>query len=291
MLKLFQLFYVEQRDRPTRRLLSWSHAQLLKDNRFGNGVHAIILLGTTIFLFSSVKTAIPSIQPFLWDELFMRLDRALFLGLDPWAAFQSVLGFPYITALFSVFYNMWIIVIAVVISFVLFAGSSSLRTQFLMSCVLSWVIAGNVLAILFSSAGPCYYGFLVDGENPYLAQMEYLRHADEVTGMLFSLQVQDILWSAYVSNEGRISGISAMPSLHIMFALLIAFYVMKRNKALGYALLVYAGIIFIGSIHLAWHYAVDGIVALVLALAAWRVSGWIAKWAEARQLRTGDAAV
>jgi hypothetical protein len=236
-----------------------------------------------------VKAAIPSIQPFLWDELFMRLDRALFLGLDPWAAFQSVLGFPYITALFSVFYNMWIIVIAVVISFVLFAGSSSLRTQFLMSCVLSWIIAGNVLAILFSSAGPCYYGFLVDGENPYLAQMEYLRHADEVTGMVFSLQVQDILWSAYVSNEGRISGISAMPSLHIIFALLMGFYVIRRNRPFGFVLLAYAGIIFIGSVHLAWHYAVDGLAALVLALAIWQFSGWMVGLADGRLTRTGNA--
>jgi membrane-associated phospholipid phosphatase len=86
-----------------------------------------------------------------------------------------------------------------------------------------------------------------------------------------------MLWLAHSTNAGRISGISAMPSLHIMFALLIGFYLWRINRAVGGALLVYAAIIFVGSVHLAWHYAVDGIAALVLAMITWRVSGWLVK--------------
>ena len=35
--------------------------------------------------------------------------------------------------------------------------------------------------------------------------------------------------------------------------------------------------IFLGSIHLAWHYAVDGIVAIAMALIIWRLAGWLAR--------------
>jgi hypothetical protein len=277
LVKVVWIMLSEQSEHPTRQLLAWCRAESLKNGRFGNGVHGILLMAATILIFSTVKTAIPSIQPFRWDEPFMRLDRAIFAGVDPWIVLNSIFGHPYFTGALAIFYNLWIVVVTVVLSVAVFSGSNRLRLQFLLSAMLTWTISGNVLAVLFSSAGPCYYGLVVGGADPYLQQMQYLRGADLVTGMVFSLRVQDMLWLAHSTNAGRISGISAMPSLHVMFALLIGFYLWRINRTVGGALLIYAAIIFVGSVHLAWHYAVDGIAALVLAMITWRVSGWLVK--------------
>lgn len=36
--------------------------------------------------------------------------------------------------------------------------------------------------------------------------------------------------------------------------------------------------ILVGSVHLAWHYAVDGYAAIALALTCWRLAGFIVCW-------------
>jgi hypothetical protein len=58
-------------------------------------------------------------------------------------------------------------------------------------------------------------------------------------------------------------GISAMPSLHVgvaLFAVLVAFRQSRRVWVRGIAV-AYLAVIYVGSIHLGWHYASDGLVA------------------------------
>ena len=66
-----------------------------------------------------------------------------------------------------------------------------------------------------------------------------------------------------------------MPSLHVMFVFIIGIYTYRINRFIGVIAYIYSFIIFVGSVHLAWHYAVDGIVALVLGVMTWTVSGKI----------------
>ncbi len=76
---------------------------------------------------------------------------------------------------------------------------------------------------------------------------------------------------------GRNIGISAMPSMHIVMAVLIAIAGWRINKWWGAGLTALAAIVVIGSIHLAWHYAVDGIAGTALALVFWWVAGIIVR--------------
>jgi hypothetical protein len=72
------------------------------------------------------------------------------------------------------------------------------------------------------------------------------------------------------------SGISAMPSVHNALAALFAMASFKLNRIAGWLLTFYAAFIWIGSIHLGWHYALDGIVAIALTFGIWHVCGRIA---------------
>ncbi len=94
------------------------------------------------------------------------------------------------------------------------------------------------------------------------------------------LTVQEYLWAAYrdgTTSKG--SDISAMPSLHVAMAVLMALGTWRINRWIGAGMWAYALMIQIGSVHLAWHYAIDGFLAAVLTVGIWRLTGW---WVERR---------
>jgi hypothetical protein len=143
--------------------------------------------------------------------------------------------------------------------------------QFLLAFALSWCVAGNLLAVVFSSAGPCYYGFLFS-PDPYAAQMNYLSAINPGTPR-FALQVQDRLWQSYAVSGGENIGVSAMPSMHVVATVLTALVMRRTGKWFGIFGMAYAMIIVVGSVHLAWHYAVDAIAGIFLAVLFWRIAG------------------
>src|SRR5262249_1481095 len=154
-----------------------------------------------------------------------------------------------------------------------FARGTAVRMQFLLAFAFSWFIAGNILAVIFSSVGPCFYGYL-HTPDPYAAQMAYLRETADIWPV-WSIPIQDLLWNSYASTMGANIGISAMPSMHIIMAVLFAISGWHINRWWGAGLTFFAAAIIIGSIHLAWHYAVDGIAGTLLAFVFWWVAGVI----------------
>ncbi|OBQ71044.1 hypothetical protein A8146_26675 [Mesorhizobium loti] len=148
-----------------------------------------------------------------------------------------------------------------------------IRIRYWRSTVISWLLIGLVMAAMFSSAGPCYFSEIVLGTpSPYADLMRYL---DEVATAypLSSSLTKDFLWQVYIGNVDLPGGISAMPSMHNAQAALFAAVAYSINRRLGHVMLVYAVLIFLGSIHLGWHYALDGIVGVVAALAIWLACG------------------
>ena len=119
-----------------------------------------------------------------------------------------------------------------------------------------------------------YFGRLTGLPDPFARLMDYLRAANEV-GVVWALKVQDGLWQAHMTGTydlGR--GISAMPSIHVSAAVLFALLGWRVDRRLGIAFTVFAVAILVGSVHLAWHYAIDGYLAAVLTVVIWRVAGW-----------------
>ena len=85
-----------------------------------------------------------------------------------------------------------------------------------------------------------------------------------------------MLWDAYGAGHGvRLgSGISAMPSMHVASSVLFFLLARRVGRAAGWAFGIFALLIFVGSVHLAWHYALDGYVGAAGALLLWRAVGW-----------------
>ena len=64
-------------------------------------------------------------------------------------------------------------------------------------------------------------------------------------------------------------------------AILFAFAAWRLSRVAGILFSIYCGIILVGSVHLGWHYAVDGYLAWPVTLLCWWLAAPIARWWEA----------
>ncbi|WP_138380662.1 phosphatase PAP2 family protein [Luteithermobacter gelatinilyticus] len=236
-----------------------------------------------ISIFSSLKSVIPALQPFYLDEVFMKLDRLLHFGVDPWKITHALFGTALMSGVINFFYNLWFfLMFSYVLWQVVNVSFGAKRAQFLLAFLLCWFVLGSVLAVMLSSAGPCYYGVFVDGPDvfaPLMARLQDFYDQRQATGGLFQLYALDIqkdLLAYYQDNAtGAGSGISAMPSMHVSVAMLLYLSGREVSRYVGYFFFAFLIIIQIGSVHLGWHYAVDGYVSMLGTWGLWRVSGWL----------------
>jgi len=217
--------------------------------------------------------AIVDIQPFAWDSSFAALDRLIHGGVAPWRLTWALFGSPWATNAIDFIYASWFAVIySMPLAVLMFDNNRQRRSQIVLTHMLLWVIAGSGMALLLSSAGPCFYEGVYGTPGDFGPLMQNLAAVDR-TEPLIALELQRLLWESYQELRSQIEGISAMPSLHIAQAVLVALAAQRYSPKLAVMAWVYAALIFVGSVHLGWHYAVDGYVALVLTVALWWAVG------------------
>jgi len=249
---------------------------------------AIVLLP----FFSKMKAAIPLFNEYSWDNAFVQWDRAIFFGYDAWEILQPVIGYPVITAFLALLYQLWFLLLYPGVMYFAFAKiDHDVRRQFFLTYVLSWTLIGGLMATLLASVGPCFVGPIL-GDPLFDDQMAYLNAANKQIPVM-TLQVQEMLleWFAEAEN-GLGSGITAMPSMHCAIAFLYWIAMRRISSRAGVFFAVFFFITWISSVHLAYHYAVDGLVSLIAVAAIWTASGRIiAAWDTLTGLGTDQAAL
>ncbi|WP_417319302.1 phosphatase PAP2 family protein [Emcibacter sp.] len=268
-----------------------SKARMLADFRAGwlNADYLLAFLVPILFLppfislFSSLKTVIPEIHSFDLDQTFADLDRMLHFGIDPWVITHSVFSGALAAGIMDFCYKLWFLLMFIFVLWqVVNVSLGHARVQFLCAFLLVWFLLGNLGAILMSSAGPCYYGVVLPGNDLFLPLMDKLGiYYDELkaAGGFFQLESRDLqrqLLAYYQNGElGAGSGISAMPSLHVAVAMLLYLSAREMNRFAGWFFLAFLVIIQVSSVHLGWHYAIDGYFSIIATWAIWRFSGWL----------------
>ena len=232
-------------------------------------------------MFTPFKVMISHLRGFPYDAALAEADRLLFLGVDPWRITHAAIG-PMGTMALQMAYNLWFILMWLSILYlVVRAEKLRLRAQYAIAFVLTWIVVGSLAAFLLASAGPCF-AERAFGDPQFAPLMHGLARVDAslkavhpVLGV-HSLGLQDMLWNAYAADRQVFGGgISAMPSMHVALSILMACAGWRLSRKAGWWLSAFAAAIWIGSVHLGWHYAVDGLVALPLTVAIWRASGWL----------------
>lgn len=266
--------FVLARDRPDRPLRYT--AGLYRQWRLGERVLALLpfLLVLSLFniAFSASKSAIHLFNGYEWDGLFIRMDLAIH-GQDAWRLIQPLIGYPLVSFLLNMVYHLWILLLYIAVPLVcLWIERPALRLQFLIAYLLSWILFGTGLAILFASVGPCFVDDFF-GNHRFKPLMDYLAYADtQYPILVLDVQKELVDWHMQNSRElGR--GISAMPSMHVSIACLFAIIAWRFSRTVGIAATVFLMLILIGSVHLGYHYAVDGYLSIVLTPILWWVAG------------------
>ncbi|MDJ0642215.1 MAG: phosphatase PAP2 family protein [Erythrobacter sp.] len=237
-----------------------------------SGLPLLTIAIAALPFFSKMKAAIPLFNDYTWDAAFIEWDRAIFFGYDAWQVMQPVLGYPVVTAFLALLYHLWFLLLYPGVMFFVFAKMDSrVRRQFFMTYMLSWALIGGLMATWLASVGPCFLSPLLG--NPHFdAQMEYLYAANEQVPIMV-LNVQELLleWHGKSAN-GLGSGITAMPSMHCAIAFLYWIAVRRISAKWGAFFGVFFFVTWISSVHLAYHYAVDGLVSLLAVAAIWWAS-------------------
>lgn len=266
---------VERPQRPLARFPAIVAGFVANPSRIGAIVVRSALVVAFVATFGYLKTLIPALHPFSWDIAFRDMDTALFLGTAPWKISFALFGTPFLTTVINAFYHLWLFVVFGFLLSVIFGiMPRQVEKRFLYAFIFTWSIGGNLLATLLSSAGPVFFSRLGLGAD-YDPQMLTLAQFNQASPV-WALDVQDMLWSSYAGSSSGIAGISAMPSMHVASSLVCALAAWRVSRVLGYALFAFTGVIFIGSVHLGWHYAVDGLLAVAIALIAWKAAGSVA---------------
>ena len=260
-------------DRPVHWFLDDLRDNLTDVERMASGAFRLGLMVVMVGTFAYLKSIIPSLNPFSWDPLFARMDRVVHGGHDPYALLMALTGHPLITTAINAAYHFWLFLVYFVIFLACFARQHrQAGDTLLLAMALTFIIGGNVLATVFSSAGPVYYERLGYGAD-FAPLMAMLRDFAGISPV-WALDVQDTLWQGHVAS-GPVSGISAMPSMHMASSTLLAIYGFRYARWSGWLLTGFALLILVGSVQLAWHYAIDSYAGAGLAMLCW----WLAaRW-------------
>jgi PAP2 superfamily len=277
VLQFYFVATVDKSQTPVKDLWRRIKAVVRHEDTLVRGVPMYTALLIHMYVFTAFKANISNLQPFVWDVTLDQWDKALHFGTRPWEWLQPILGNLPATLVLNFNYNLWFFVMtAMWVYFAFIRAPGVERTRYYVAFMLITAVVGSGFAGLLSSVGPCFYHHLVGGENPYAPLMAQLRGFHTIMPV-WAIDTQDMLWTQY-SLKSAIGGISAMPSVHNATGLLVVLVTWNWARPFRYAAIVHCVLIFLGSIMLGWHYALDSYIAWPLALLCWYVSGPIARW-------------
>lgn len=232
-----------------------------------------VLLITVYNLFKTLY--LPS-AGFWAGRYIARSERALLGGHDAWQLTHGVLASPWATQVIDLAYHGWFLPMVAGVALCSYVSPDSrIGGRYLTSYLLLWSVQGNLIAYLLPAAGPALHARMhpetghFAALNAALHDQDMFLHAHGAVG-LYSVEYQHGLVALFGQQSVAIGGgISAMPSLHNGMAVLFACAAWSIGRRAGIAATLYAMLIWIGSIHLGWHYALDGIVACLLTVLTW----------------------
>lgn len=225
--------------------------------------------GMAVFSYGWLKLVIPIYRPVLFDQQLWDLDQALLGGVAPTILLLDLFSSETVLRAIDWSYaNIFMASIGVAFSYFLSSPSRRLRVAFTNGNLLLWT-AGAWLYFAVPSLGPAYRF-----PDVWLAHEHVLQRTQWLQAQLMR-NYQHVLRASANQPSGGIQlmfGIAAFPSLHVAFQTFV-FLWMRRLWTSGEVLFgIFAFTILLGSMLTGWHYLIDGIAGIALALACYLLS-------------------
>jgi hypothetical protein len=240
----------------------------------------MLMMILVLAAFGTLKQIMPLVAPFTWDDTFARADRFLMFGHQPWQLTHAVFRSPLDTQILNFIYFLWLPFLFFSVFGFATVAKRYLRARFFVTFGAAWLLLGVVGAFLLSSAGPCYAALIGASSAPdFAGLMERLRTIDTTGHPIGALRWQAELWQDHMTHHyGLGLGVSAMPSMHNAIAFLYVLAARRGNLLVRASTWVFAAAILVASVHLGWHYLVDGLFAWVVVTAIWWGAGAYLRW-------------
>ncbi|MBY0583398.1 MAG: phosphatase PAP2 family protein [Sphingomonas sp.] len=257
-----------------------------------------VLVGTAYNVFK--QRMLPS-TGYGYDGMLAGMDRSVF-GTDPWRLTHALLPSAEATRIIDLLYHPFFFPMTLGIAICTFLPLDSRhRLRHTMAFAMLTIVPTTLVASLVPAVGPCFEAFyhhnqqFVELTDRLAAQQATLMangyHGLESLGA--QAKLQSLLGAPSIADGG---GIAALPSMHNALSTLFLCFLLGFSRRWLWLALPYAAVILFGSVHLGWHYAIDGVVGIVLAFLMWRIAGPIADAGLAEQpmrraIRNGRATI
>jgi hypothetical protein len=222
--------------------------EILPRGRLRGAAYRILAICCVLLSYFEMRILLPALQPVLLDSQLLAIDKALF-GVTPALWLEQWIS-PATTQWFAFFYYsyFWLLVLNLL-------GSAFLERN--RRRMHEMLLGGAVVATL----GHLIYT-IVPGAGPHV----HLTFQQELPRVFWWVQVLRV-----VDNAGALLDI--FPSLHTAFPLFFALHALRHRRAQPFRLLWPVALFFslniiVSTMFLRWHYAIDVLAGISLAVVA-----------------------
>jgi hypothetical protein len=253
----------------TLTMLLACRGEILPRGRLRGVTYRVLAICCVLLSYFEMRVLLPALQPVLLDARLLAIDEAL-LGVTPALWLERWIS-PATTQWFAFFYYsyFWLLVLNLLGSALLERNRRRMHEM---------LLGGAVVAML----GHLTYT-IVPGAGPHV----HLAFQQELPRVFWWVQVLRV-----VDNAGALLDI--FPSLHTAFPLFFALHAIRHRRARPFKLiwpfaLCFALNIIVSTMFLRWHYAIDVIAGISLAVVAQLLAVLVARREQHRE-RSGRQA-
>jgi hypothetical protein len=252
-----------------------SHREIL-----GDMANDIILVGLYLvanYLHFNLKMWVPLINPALFDAPYMATDEWLRWLVDAFTWTSTAIRANLVP---EFRWYQFLFLTMFVLSFCRFAAvRNALYPRFAVSMLLM-VSLGALSYLIAPALGPFIYE---DGNT--------LAATEAQAGMYAayqSVQAEGAVWIARNGSDYFTGALAAMPSLHVGYASLMTYYMLKNRDYMAPLFVLFWLWILVDSVALRWHYAIDAPAGIALcALVIWLTNRLLARSEETQATKVG----
>lgn len=220
----------------------------------------------TYVAFRNLKSAVPFVNPRLWDAELAGIDRALFLGRDPAAVLQDLFGTDAAAQVFSTVYLAWIVLLPVSLVVALVWSRDRRAGEWYVTAVaVDWVL-GVATYFAVPSLGPVY-------SNP----SQFAQLAPTWTTEVQQAMIEDryaVLAGPW--DTSSVQTIAAFASLHVAVSVTACVFaeLVRLPRWLRTSLWVFLVLTVLSTVYLGWHFFVDTLGGAVIGVAGVAIAAW-----------------